>query len=47
MARRYFGDADPLGRRFYTTNQQWKFEIVGVVKDMRYMSLREPSSPTF
>jgi predicted permease len=48
MARRYFGDANPLGRRFYTTYQpERKFEIVGVVKDVRFKSLREPSYPTF
>jgi predicted permease len=48
MARRYFGEASPLGRRFYTTNEpDRKFEIVGVVKDVRYRSLREQSSPTF
>jgi predicted permease len=48
MARHYFGDANPLGRRFYTTYQpDRKFEIVGVVKDVRYKSLREPSYPTF
>jgi predicted permease len=48
MVRRYFGDANPLGRRFYSIFQpEQKYEIVGVVKDMRYKSLREPSSPTF
>ncbi len=48
MARRYFGDANPLGRRFYSTDQpEQKFEIVGVVKDVRYLSLRQPSSPTY
>jgi putative ABC transport system permease protein len=48
MARRYFGDANPLGRRFYSTDQpELKFEIVGVVKDMRYRSLREQSPPAY
>jgi predicted permease len=48
MARRYFGDANPLGRRFYSIFQpEQKYEIVGVVKDMRYKSLREASSATF
>jgi len=47
LARRYFGNADPLGRRlYYTTEPETKFEIVGVVQDVRYKSLREPSSPT-
>src|SRR6266699_6474659 len=37
MARRYFGDADPLGKRFYIQDQpEKKFEIVGVVRDVKY-----------
>ena len=48
MARRYFGDSNPLGRRFYSTDQpEQKFEIVGVVKDVRYRSLRRPSTPAY
>jgi predicted permease len=48
MARRYFGEANPVGRRFYSTDQpEQKFEIVGVVKDVRYLSLRKPSPPTY
>jgi predicted permease len=48
MAQRYFGDANPVGRRFYSTDQpEQKFEIVGVVKDVRYRSLREPSPPAY
>jgi len=48
MARRYFGDANPLGRRFYSVIEpQQKYEIVGVVKDVRLKSLREPSPPTY
>ncbi len=48
MARRYFGDANPLGRRFYSVIEtQQKYEIVGVVKDVRLKSLREPSPPAY
>jgi predicted permease len=48
MARRYFGDANPLGRRFYSTyHPEKKIEIVGVVKDIRHRSLREPATPAF
>jgi predicted permease len=48
MARRYFGDANPLGRRFYSViDPRQKYEIVGVVKDVRLKSLREPSPPTY
>ncbi len=48
MARRYFGDAIPLGRRFYFPGRpERKFEIVGVVRDAKYHSLRRESPPTF
>jgi len=48
MARRYFGEANPLGRRFYFVHQPArKFEIVGVVPDARYRTLREAALPTF
>jgi putative ABC transport system permease protein len=48
MARRYFGDANPLGRRFYSVVEpRQKYEIVGVVKDVRFKSLREGSPPTY
>ncbi len=48
MARRYFGDANPLGRHFYCRYEpELKFEIVGVVKDVRYKSLRSQSSPAY
>ena len=48
MARHYFGNANPLGRRiFFTGNPEKKFEIVGVAPDAKYWSLREQSPPTF
>jgi predicted permease len=48
MARRYFADANPLGRRFYSVIEpRQKYEIVGVVKDVRLKTLREPSPPTY
>jgi putative ABC transport system permease protein len=48
MARRYFGDANPLGRRFYSViDPRQKYEIVGVVKDVRFKSLRDGSPPTY
>src|SRR2546425_11890391 len=48
MARKYFGNANALGRRFsFFGNSNRKFEIVGVVKDAKYSSLREPVPPTF
>jgi predicted permease len=48
MARKYFGNASALGRRFSLFgNIDRKFEVVGVVKDAKYSSLREPVPPTF
>ncbi|HEV2665980.1 MAG TPA: ABC transporter permease, partial [Blastocatellia bacterium] len=49
MARRYFGDANPIGRRFGYLAQPGKFgyEIVGVVRDGRYVSLRMPPPPAY
>jgi predicted permease len=48
MARRFFGQAQPLGRRFYCKYEpKMKFEVVGVVKDVRYQELREPAFPAY
>jgi predicted permease len=46
-ARRYFADANPVGRHFQFREQPGpQHEIVGVVKDVRHLSLREPAGPT-
>jgi predicted permease len=46
-AKKYFPDADPVGQRFgsspETTDQ---LEIVGVLRDAKYNSVREPAPPT-
>ena len=48
LARRNFGDANVLGRRFsFPSRPERKFEIVGVVKDAKYRSLRQEAPPTF
>ncbi|HKX31929.1 MAG TPA: ABC transporter permease, partial [Blastocatellia bacterium] len=48
MARRFFGQAQPLGRRFYCKYEpELKFEVVGVAKDVRYQELREPAFPAY
>ncbi len=48
MARRYFGDSNPLGRHIHFLNRpQEKFEIVGVVANMKSKSLRDPAPPTY
>jgi predicted permease len=47
MARRSFAGVDPLGRRIYSPNNpEKKLEIVGVVKDAKYRSLRQDAPPT-
>lgn len=43
FARRFFGTEQPLGRRFLDGEQE--FEIVGVVRDTKQYSLREPFRP--
>jgi predicted permease len=46
-ARKYFPDQNPVGQRFgssiETTNQ---LEVVGVLKDAKYNSVRDPAPPT-
>ena len=46
MARYYFGSASPLGRRLTLEREATSFEIVGVVGDAKYSSLREPAPRT-
>jgi predicted permease len=45
MARQFFGDEIPIGKRIrfpgYPDKNSEPFEIVGVVKDAKYLSLRE------
>ena len=45
FARHFFNGADPIGRRF--GNPPNANEIVGVVADAKYRSLREPMTPTY
>jgi predicted permease len=47
MARRYFSGGSPLGRTFSTGDDpQWHdVEVVGVVKDAKYMELEEEQKP--
>jgi predicted permease len=47
MARRFFGNESPVGRRFGFGESSREIEIIGVVKDVKYTSLREPSRPMF
>ncbi|MPY87432.1 MAG: FtsX-like permease family protein [Luteitalea sp.] len=43
VARRYFPEQDPIGQRLGSS--QLDTEIVGVVRDARFMTLREPAVP--
>src|SRR6185503_7537855 len=48
MARRFFGAASPIGRVFRVQNGTSygpPIQIVGLVKDMKYQSLREKDTP--
>lgn len=48
FARYFFGNEDPLGRHFgFSLESSGQIEIVGVVKDAKYNSLREQSLRTF
>jgi len=48
FARYYFGDENPIGRRFGLGRESSsQIEIVGVVKDAKYDSLREASPRAF
>ncbi len=44
MARRYWPNQNPLGRRITTDNKTW-YSIVGVAGDVRQMGLRADSEP--
>lgn len=50
LARKFYGDANPLGRYFRLDDAPGKLgppiQIVGVVKDSKYVSLREETYPT-
>lgn len=48
MARRFFGDRNPLGKHFRLGPALGKsdYEILGVVGDAKYLSLREKVPPT-
>jgi predicted permease len=45
LARRYFGAASPIGRRV-SVGSRGTVEIVGVVANAKYLSLREDDHPT-
>jgi predicted permease len=50
MARYFFGDESPLGRRFRQQRGPLKglpIEVIGVIKDAKYYNLREHTPPTY
>jgi predicted permease len=49
MVRRFFGSENPIGRRFgfNLPFRRPPIEIIGVVKDVKYRSLREEGRPMF
>lgn len=49
FARRFFKDKDPIGRHFGLDLQEnnTTFEIVGIVRDAKYMDTRNPTHPMF
>jgi predicted permease len=44
LARHYFGDQDPIGKRLHTVEGNGTWEIIGVVADSKYLSLREDAT---
>jgi predicted permease len=46
MARYFFGNENPIGRRFIV-RRDWQVEIIGVTKDAKYMNLREQPPRTY
>jgi predicted permease len=45
--RKYFPDEDPIGKRFGSSvEQSGQLEIVGIVRDAKYNSLRDAAPPT-
>ncbi len=47
VVRQYFGGQDPIGRKFgYSPETTGDVEIVGVLRDAKYNSLREDAPPT-
>lgn len=46
MARYFFGEQNPIGKRFHLSNGQ-QHEIIGVTQDAKYLDLREQPPRTY
>jgi predicted permease len=47
FVRRFFPTTDPIGRKFNLVHSDVDYEIVGIVGDAKFRSLREPIQPIF
>lgn len=48
LARKFFGEVNPLGKRiWYDRDHTQTFVVVGVAADSKHNSLREPATPEF
>jgi predicted permease len=47
MARYFFGNENPIGKRFKWDDGRWRIEIIGVVRDAKFKDLRETPPRTF
>jgi predicted permease len=47
MARYFFGSENPVGKRFSLKGNDTPIEIIGVVKDAKYQTLRETTPRTY
>jgi predicted permease len=47
MARYFFGDENPVGKRFNLKGNGQPYEIIGVTRDAKYLNLREKPPRTY
>ncbi len=47
MARYFFGNENPVGKRFNLKGNEQPYEIIGVTRDAKYANLREPPPRTY
>jgi putative ABC transport system permease protein len=47
FAKEYFGGADPIGRTFQIAGWKNALQVVGLVGDVRYQTLREKTAPVW